>query len=154
MCFSQIYKIKDYNYFKKKKTNLLREENIFSLVLLSKSKFFTRVAVVSFLSNTVAIVLLVLHLHRLCSTSVTLVVLFIFFYEKISHTHTYWQNIKKVLTSYVSLVHTYRRIVWSEDFLSYVLSVNVRTLKIIINLIKHKNTYKRTKTKKAVFLCA
>ena len=129
---------------------------MFSLVLLSKSKFFTRVAVASFLSNTVAIVLLVLHLHRLCSTSVTLVVLFVIFYEKISHTHThtYWQNIKKVLTSYVSLVHIYRRIVWSEDFLSYVLSVNVRTLKIIINLIKHKNTYKQTKTKKAVFLCA
>ena len=37
--------------------------------------------------------------------------------------------------------------------MSYVLPVNVRTLKIIINLIKHKNAYKRTKTKKAVFLC-
>ena len=27
----------------------------------------------------------------------------------------------------------------------HVLSVNVRTLKIIINLIKHKNAYKQTK---------
>ena len=42
----------------------------------------------------------------------------------------------------------------SEDFISYVLSVNVRTLKIIINLINNKNAYKRTKTKKAVFLFA
>ena len=34
---------------------------------------------------------------------------------------------------------------------SYVLSVNVRTLKIIINLIKHKNAYKQTKAKKRYF---
>ena len=33
--------------------------------------------------------------------------------------------------------------------MSYLLSLNVRALKIIINLIKHKTAYKQTKTKKA-----
>ena len=57
-----------------------------------------------------------------------------FFSTKFStrfHTHTLKRH-KKVLTSHVSLVHIYKR----------------------INLIKHKNAYKQTKTKKAVFLCA
>ena len=73
-----------------------------------------------------------------------------------THTHTHARTHAriKVLTSYVSLVHIYKRIVWSENFISYVLSVNVRTLKNMINLITHKNAYKRTKIKKVMFLYA
>ena len=69
----------------------------------------------------------------------------LFFFAKRFYTHTHTH---KVLTAYVSLVHICKRIVWSEDFTSYVLSVNVRTLKIIINLIKHKNAYKWTTSKR------
>ena len=39
------------NSFKKKKINLLRKENMFSLVSLSKSKCSTHVAIVSFVSQ-------------------------------------------------------------------------------------------------------
>ena len=80
----------------------------------------------------------------------------LFFFIKGFYTHTYWQNTRKneVLTSYVLLVCKYKQIGWSENFISYVLSVNVKTLKIIINLMKRKNTYKQTKTKKAVFFYA
>ena len=82
-----------------------------------------------------------------------------FFWQKdftYTHTHTHTDKTykSKVLTSYVSLVHIYKGIVWSENFTSSVLSVNVRSLKIIIKLIKHKTICKQTKTKKAVFLCA
>ena len=80
---------------------------------------------------------------------------FLSFFLQKDFTHTLTKHKKnKVLTSYYSLVRIYKRIVWSEDFTFYVLSVNVRTLKIIINLIKHKNAYKQTKTKKAAILCA
>ena len=68
------------------------------------------------------------------------------------YTHLHTQT-HKVLTSYVSLVYIYKQIVWSENFISYILSVIVGTLKIFINLINHKNAYKQTKTKKAVCVC-
>ena len=42
----EIYKIEDYEFFKKKKIDILRKENMFLIMLLSKSKFFTRVTIV------------------------------------------------------------------------------------------------------------
>ena len=76
-------------------------------------------------------------------------ILNVFFFTKIFYTHPH--------TNTHTLIK-HRKIKSSSEMykvrtlFSYVLSVNVRTLKIIINLIKHKNAYKQTKTKKAVFL--
>ena len=86
-----------------------------------------------------------------------------FFFTKVFYTHTHTHthtHTDKTYKKIKSSLCTFRKFVYTSEMykvrtlFSYVLSVNVRTLKIIINLIKHKNAYKQTKTKKVAFLCA
>ena len=49
------------NSFNKKKTNPLRKENMVSLSSLSKSKFFTHVTIVSFVSQSCCTCVVVTH---------------------------------------------------------------------------------------------
>ena len=88
-----------------------------------------------------------------------------FFYKNILHTHTHTHTHARTHTltkhkKIKSSLFTFRKFVYTSQMYKvrtlffYVLSVNVRALKIIINLIKHKNAYKQTKTKKVAFLCA
>ena len=68
-----------------------------------------------------------------------------------THTHTHTHTLIKHKKIKFSLC-TFRKFTYTSEMykvrtlFSYVLSVNVGTLKIIINLIKHKNEYKQTKT--------
>ena len=86
-----------------------------------------------------------------------------FFFTKIFYTHTHTHthtHTDKTYKKIKSSLCTFRKFVYTSEMYKvrtlffYVLSVNVRALKIIINLIKHKNAYKQTKTKKVAFLCA
>ena len=60
------------NSFKKKKINLLRKENMFSLVSFSKSKFSLALQFCRYCCNRVALVLFVSHWCCSCSACVTL----------------------------------------------------------------------------------
>ena len=73
----EIFKIKDYDSFKKKEVHFLRKENMFSLLSLSKSKFFTYVvSFVSYLCHSrVALVPYLRCSCRICVTRVAVVLL-------------------------------------------------------------------------------